>query len=206
MSIRVISTTLVLGSMALLSSCATSTDGISYSLFDEGLALIGAVTYPPQGENWVIEEHNPGNISFGKIGRDITQTIAGSITVTQLPEPGSDEEYCRLIEDQRWGQESSPRFEDTIIDETCARSNRVLKYTFHVTYRDTGANNLPEGERYMIVEDYGVIYQHPLKKEISIYIALSQRTKENDSYPSFQTIAEKFANDIVLNENYFDQL
>jgi len=114
------------------------------------------------------------------------------VELSKFPPVQSEAEFLKVISEQRKRDSGDPRYEDILNNETMSYEKNTIAVRFHTKYKDFGAKNLPKGEKYLVVEDYGIICRHPNHANVAVYMAFSQRTLPTEASKTLQRIADDF--------------
>lgn len=158
----------------------------------ERIEMLGVSLLPPQEDGWHIIRRHPGRAEFGRLGENGGQSFSGMVVLSKLPDVTTEEQFRALISAQRQRDSSNSRFENVSNEETLSHEKGALAVRFRTKYKDFSAVNSPASSKYLIVDDIGIIIQHPANKNIAVFIALSQRSKPMDASESFEQLALEF--------------
>jgi|TARA_R100000005_G_C4901073_1_gene143215 hypothetical protein len=155
---------------------------------------------PPREAGWMYLLENPIKIHFGKAGSKIGQSFTGLVSMSRMPAFETEEEFFDALSKQRARDGNDSRFKDLVNDEKSALVDGFLRFSFYKKYQDYGANNLPGGSAYLVIEDYGVSFQHPYNPGVAVTVALSQRAKPEDLRDDFEALAKEFISSIEFRD------
>ncbi len=181
----------------LLSACSTSkTKYITISNLSERIKTPAYSVLPPQEKGWAYNRETPIKLVFGRQNSKNDQSYVGFVVVSRLIKVNSKEEYFDFVTSQRNRDIGNPRYEDISNEENVELIENNYVFRFHKKFKDFGAKNLPKSAKYLVIEDYGATYQHPLKENYAVTIALSQRTLPSGMVNSFHILAKEFVDSI----------
>jgi hypothetical protein len=180
----------------LLNACVADSPYSKIQNFSERIETPVYSVLPPQEPGWNYYQENPIKLTFGRLGNEEGQSYAGHVVVSRLADVNNKEEFFKLLSKQRARDAGNTRYEDLVNEETVEVKDGNYIFRFHTKYKDFGANNLPKNAKYLVIEDYGVGFQHPFKKNIVVTIALSQRASPSDINNNFSVLANKFISSI----------
>lgn len=179
-------------------SVASASDYTQITDTNARIDTAGVSLLPPQEKGWAYKRTHPARTEFGKLGVKDGQSFSGMVVLSKLPSIKTDEEFLQIISKQRNRDSKDPRYEDILNEEKLSNQKNTRAVFFYKKYKDFGANNLPTASSHLIIEDIGTIFQHPDKKNIAVYIALSQRSKPEDVNESFKELALEFIKNAKL--------
>ena len=165
---------------------------------NERINVAGVSLLPPQEKGWKYIKKHPARTEFGRLGANSSQSFTGMVVLSRLPDIKSKSEFYNLMSKQRSRDSSDTRYESILNKENISKEKDTIAFRFHTKYKDFGANNKPSSSGYLIIEDFGIILQHPKDKNIAVYIALSQRSLPSDSNANFEKLALEFINNANL--------
>lgn len=176
----------------MIVSLASASDYTQITNTNLRIDVAGVSLLPPQEKGWAYIRTHPARTEFGKLGAKEGQSFSGMVILSKLPNLNSDKEFLELISAQRSRDSGDARYEDILNEEIIANVKNTRAVRFHTKYKDYGASNLPISSAYLVIEDIGIILQHPDNKNIAVSIALSQRSKPEDANAAFVELALEF--------------
>ena len=165
----------------------------------EVIVLPGFSLKPPPGTGWYRGRQDSEKVIFARKGENKTQSLIAMAILHDLPDlsPDTDEEFLKMVSRIRQRDPKSKRFETILKKESISHEKSTVVIRFHTRYRDYEAKNKPKTAKYMVTEDFGILWRHPENKNIGLTIGLSQRHLEGDPVRDF----EKIANEFIANAN-----
>jgi len=155
-----------------------------------------ATVRPPSGPGWHLSRIHPGSVSLGKLGSVDSQSFSGLVVLSRLPRLSSKEDFLEFVSRQRARDSGDLRYQDILNIETVGVENGIWVIRFHMKHKDFGAANRRSNTPYLVVEDYGAVYQHPYYKDVAVNVALSQRSAPEQMDAAFAQFAEAFINSV----------
>jgi hypothetical protein len=189
---------LVLAAFCHWSCAGTPGSDSSTGIIDptERISVVLASVLPPQEAGWHYSREHPGRVTIGKIGELPGQSFSGMVVLSSLPPMQSQEEFLQLVSSQRARDSGDPRYEDLLSEESVSNENGIWVVRFHTRYKDFGARNSPPSAGYLVIEDVGAVFRHPVEMGVAITVALSQRSMPEDALIDFAARAESFIDSI----------
>ena len=150
----------------------------------------------PDGSDWSYSREHEGRVTFGKLGGDAVQSLSGMVVLSKRPSLESEAAFLDLVRDQRSRDAGDSRCEDIIREESVSVNDGTWVVRFSIKYRDFGASNLPPAARYLVIEDRGATFRHPMYSGVAVTITLSQRSLPDAPLENFAALAEHLINSV----------
>lgn len=182
---------------ALMASCVSTTPIMNPS---REINLYGVSSLPPQNGSWAIITASGYQASLGREGEKKNESLVANLYIYQLPELDTDTEFLSHVAKGRAAEPDIGRFEVLKNDETISTLNGANCVKYHSISKDKSARIQSGGTTLMLLENLGYHCKHPRNQKVGVNIEYSLRHYPETSYPSFETNAENFFNNVKFTE------
>jgi len=189
--------TIVIAFSAFLASCVTTAPIVNPS---SEIRLYGVSSLPPQNGSWTIITASGYQASIGKAGEKKNESLVTNLFIYKMPELSTDEAFLSHVAKGRAAEPDIGRFEILKNDETISTLNGATCVKYHSISKDKSARIQSGGTATMLLENHGYHCKHPKNQTVGVNIEYSLRHYPETSYPSFETNAGNFFNNVKFTE------
>ena len=130
---------------------------------------------PPQEDDWVIAYRDNSQISLAKYGNDKDETYAIMVTMVQIPNLDTENEFMNFIKESR-DKDTDPKRFKVLKDEINIYKLRAdFCVSYHTIAEDNKAVKRLWNNKPMLLEIVGYSCRYPLNKKIVINFNYSHR-------------------------------
>lgn len=169
-----------------------------------GFKLIGATVISPNEPGWVAIKANPGGVALGKPGDLQGESRIFSVSIIQVDASLSDRSFLADAKSAKTVNDNPGRFQNFRVStrEATFKGARCLR--FEGSSQNTRAR-IATADR-VFENNVGYTCRHPLRRDIAVDFTFSSRSGSSALSAAERSLAERFFNDVQLNETYFDRL
>ena len=164
------------------------------------ISIYGVSSLPPQNGDWNVLTVSGYQMSLAKSGLSKNESLAVNVSIYQLSELLTDDEFLSYVIQARAAEPSIGRFEVLENSESIATLNGANCAEYHSISKDQGAQIQGGETAVMLLENRGYNCKHPKNYSVGVNIEYSLRHFPDTEYPLFDQNANEFANNIQFIE------
>lgn len=177
----------------LVTSCITVAPIVSpHSRID----IYGVSSLPPQNGQWSVIIASGYQMSLAKSGEIDNESLVVEVSIFQLPEFETDEDFLTYVQQGRASEPDTGRFRAIQNEESLSVLHDATCVKYHSVSEDNAAQIKGGNVASMLLENLGYNCQHPLNKLVGVHIEYSLRHYPDTVYSSFESDANGFFGNI----------
>lgn len=153
----------------------------------------------PEGKPWSAISRSTYEAHFGRFGESKKETLVVYVTVYNIPQVASKQEFLELVKKGRAKEPETGRFEKIRNSEEINQERSETCVVHKAASKDFGVDARRGGE-YSVYETYGMNCIHPGKPAVGIMVELSRKAPPENPYPGFDFMGANLLKSVTFGE------
>ena len=162
------------------------------------ISIYGVESLPPQNGDWIVMAASGYQMSLVSHATNKNESLVANVSIHQLPEFSSNEEFLEYIINYRASEPNIGRFEIQKNTADISSHNGAICIKYHSISKDMKAKIQGGNTDVMLLENIGYNCIHPEKSTVGVNMEYSLRHFAETNYSSF----EKNGNAFFYNVNF----
>lgn len=184
---------LIIPIILLLASCVSMPPAVNPST---AIPLSGLSVFPPVNGKWHKVQHSAYQLVLMSRGKEKDESIGVNISLFQLPQFDSDDEFLSYVKQGRSQEPNTGRFNILKNNESISALKEAKCVKYHSISEDHGAKKVSSNSSLMLLENIGYNCKHPLNQSVGVNIEYSLRHYQKQTYESLGSDSKEFFNKI----------
>lgn len=152
----------------------------------------------PAGEGWFVGRNDEEKVVFFKKCNQATDSLVAMAVLHYLPDvkPDNEEAFLKMVTNIR--NRPGPGYKKVFQTEKISQEKSTITIRFRTIYKDYLHPKRPQGVKYLVTEDSGLLWRHPENKNVGLTVLISKTHLANEDFHDFHSIAKGFIKNVNI--------